>query len=186
MNILIRALRDCDIQTYRMCYSDAEFKHFIYGDKPIDIEESFCKLFKKKDDELEAYLVLYKDDKCDEAYKVVGFCIFLKHPEYPFEVRKETYAFNGGILPVYFNTGMGIFACASLLRLFFLRHPDSDLYASTFNDNVRSARMLMALGFERLQQCWYGKNHFIIDVKHFSGNDFVKRLMSRIALDLDI
>lgn len=186
MNILIRTLRDCDIHTYRMCYSNAEFKHFIYGDKPIDIEESFSKLVRKRGDDLEAYMVLYKEHKNDEAYRVVGFCNFLKHPEYPFEVRKETYTFNGGILPILFNTGMGIFACVALLKLFTIKHPYSDLYASTFHDNTRSAKMLMALGFERLQQCWYGKNHFILDAKLYMENDFVKRLISRIQLDFDV
>ena len=186
MNILIRALCDCDFQTYRTCYSNAEFKHFIYGDKPIDIEESFRNIVDKKNGELEAYLVLYKDSESNETYNVVGFCNFLKHPEYPFRIRKETYAFNGGILPIFFNTGMGIFACASLLKLFFLKHPDADLYASTFHYNSRSTKMLKALGFEQLQQCWYGKNHFLLDEYHFLDNDLAVRLLSRVQLEFDV
>ncbi len=183
MNIRIRPLTDCDIQTYRMCYRNAEFKHFIYGDKPVDIDESFFKLVGKKGNGMEAYLVLSKESNSDSAYSVVGFCSFMIRPKYPIKVRNNTYTFNGGILPLLFNTGMGIFACASLLRLFFTKHPDSDLYASTFSDNVRSSKMLMALGFEHSEQRLYGKNHFLLDAKHFFENDFVIRLMSHIQLD---
>lgn len=183
MNIKIRPLTDSDIQTYRICYGNAEFKHFIYGDKSINIDDSFSKLIGEKNNRTEAYLVLSKDGNSDSEYGVVGFCSFTMRQEYPIKISKETYTFNGGILPTLFNTGMGIFACASLLKLFFFKHLDSDLYASTFGDNIRSSRMLIALGFKQLGLHMYDKNHFLLDAKHFKENDFVIRLMSRMQLD---
>lgn len=185
MNILIRRMDANDINMYRLCYGDTEFKHFIYGDKPIDIDATFNKLLNEPNGNLESFVVLYKEVN-EDAYKYIGFCNFLKHPEYPFPINKETFAFNGGILPDFFNSGFGIYACVSLLKLYFVRHPKSDLYASTFQDNRRSAKMLTSMGFEQMSENWFCKNHFLLTSDNFYRSSFVNRLLSRITLYFEV
>lgn len=185
MKILIRKLGTNDMNMYRLCYENTEFKHFIYGDKPIDIDATFNKLLNETNGELESFVVLYNEGK-EDTYQYVGFCNFLKHPEYPFQISRETFAFNGGILPELFNSGFGIYACVSLLKLFFVRHPQSDLYASTFIDNRRSAKMLSSMGFEQMNENWFCKNHFLLSSDNFYSSSFVNRLLSRIALSFEL
>ena len=171
---------------YRLCYKNAEFKHFIYGDKSIDIDASFSKLLADSIQSIESYVVLYKAKNEDSVYTYVGFCNFLKHQKYPFETVVDTFAFNGGILPSLFNSGLGIYACVSLLKLFFERHPLSNLYASTFKYNFRSARMLSALGFNQMKEDWYVKNHFILTKENFNHSILSCHLLPRLNLVFEV
>lgn len=182
MKIGIRKLEEDDINIYQLCYKNDEFKRCIFGDKNIDVRCSFGKLLEDTKNGGENYIVLYNTSDIRPSFKVIGFCNFLKYDRYPFECPKETYAFNGGILPQFFNSGYGIYACVSMMTLFFYNHPDSLLYASTFHYNKRSTKMLLALGFERFPLMWYGKNHFVLDKICFSKNDFVSKILSRIEI----
>ena len=184
MRIRIRKLEEKDISIYQMCYANQEFKYCIFGHKDMDINNTFGKLIESTRNNGENYIILYSTSGNKCSFDVMGFCNFLKSDHYPFECSDEIYAFNGGILPLLFNTGYGLYACASMMYLFFQRHPDSLLYASTFNHNNRSTRMLMSLGFNRFPQMWYEKNHFILDNNCFKENDFVQKILSRIDIEV--
>lgn len=185
MNILIRSLQKEDLNIYKTCYSNSEFKHFIYGDKNIEIEDLFIRLLENANSHQESYVVFYNNDGLITTYNPVGFCNFLKYDYYPFEISKETFAINGGLQPILFNSGLGIFSCASLLHFFFLNHPNSDLYASAFEDNLRSAKMLCAFGFKQMEQTWYNKKHFILNHERFSNCKFSSNILSRITLVIE-
>jgi len=185
MNILIRNLQQGDFDIYKKCYSNTEFKKFMYGNKKIDIDDCFLKMLENARDNRESYVVFYSTDEQTTKYNIVGFCNFLKYDKYPFEVSRETFAINGGLLPSLFNKGIGIYSCVSILSLFFHKHPDSDLYASTFEDNIRSSKMLTAVGFEQLNQTWFQKNHFILDKRRFSCCNFSTHLLSRVNITLE-
>lgn len=182
MIIIIRALEKRDYYIYKSCYENHEFKHCIFGDKDIDVRNTFDALVDESNNNNEHYIVLYKTSETESSNNVIGFCNFLMYDRYPFEITQETYAFHGGILPALFNKGYGIYACASMIQLFFKKHPNSILYASTFNFNVRSVRMLTSLGFKLLPQKWYGKNHLTLEHIQFTQNPFALRVLSRINI----
>lgn len=185
MVIQIRRLQKYDIDFYRQCYSNSEFKRYIYGHKEIDVNDLFKKLLEGTSECCESYIVLLlnKHDMSTSPYSAIGFCNFQKREIYPFQIIKETFAISGGLTPSLINRGYGIYACASMIKLFFNTHQESLLYASTFDYNVRSAKMLTALGFRQLDQNWYGKKHFLLDRASFYYNSFVKKILSHIVVE---
>lgn len=182
MYIIIRDLNPEDIDIYKTCFSSKEFKCFIYGHKEIDVDSYFNEIINQTRFVTESYVVLYNMNEHMSGTCVVGFCNFVKYDKFPFEITKETFAINGGCLPCLFNKGVGVYACASVLYFFFARHRDSVLYASTFEENERSSKMLNALGFEQLCHHLYNKKHFVLGYESFNDCLFAKKVMSRINL----
>lgn len=186
MKIRIRKLDEEDVNIYQMYYANEEFKHCMFGPKDLDVNHVFDKLIESSRNDGENYIILYCTSDIEPSFDVIGFCNFLKYDYYPFECTDEVYGFNGGISPLLFNKGYGIYACASMVYLFFQKHPNTILYASTFNHNIRSTKMLVSLGFNRFSQMWYEKNHFVLDKNCFEKNKFVQKLLSRIDIDMCI
>lgn len=183
MYIKVKRLDKHDFHIYQNCYQNAEFKYYIYGKKDIDIKKTFEILLSISNNCGEYYAVSYKLNNDDSVYKDMGFCNFRQYEKYPFKTDQETYAINGGVLPELFNKGYGIYGCVSLVYLFFINHPLSLLYASTFSYNNRSSKMLSALGFKRLKESIYDKNHFIINKDDFMNNGFVTQILNNLILD---
>lgn len=185
MIIRIRHLQEHDFEFYYRCYANEEFKRCIYGHKNLEIKNLFEKLIDDNNGRCESYLVL-KNNVFNSSYITIGFCSFLIRDTYPFEVIQNTYTISGGLDPSIFNSGYGIYACVSMIKFFFEKHPKSLLYASTFDFNIRSTKMLTALGFKQFNQKWYGKNHFILDGNSFINNGFVERLLSHVVIEASL
>lgn len=139
MDFFIRHQELSDLELLENCLNDTEFITNIWGHRKISSDDFLCKY------SFDNY-VIGKQSNIDLP---LGFFIIKPHNIDSEELdRSSDYFFYGGIRPVLFNSGLGIFLCATALLFFFKMYPISNLYANVFMTNCRSKKMLLALGFK--------------------------------------
>lgn len=143
MNYFIRHPNSIDKEIFECCLNNTEFKTNIWGHKSITVDE---------------FLQNYSCDnyvigKLSNTEVTLGFFIIKPYNKDTARFNTDSnYFFYGGIRPILFNRGMGMYLCSAMLCFFFDMHPISNLYANVFITNSRSQRMLRAFGFKPIRK----------------------------------
>lgn len=132
MNLQIRYTISSDINLYERCVENTEFKLNLFGDN-FDIDEytSLKEPHKK-------FIVSKLEGQSAED---IGFCHF-------FYQGQDQYFISGGVLPKYFNSGIGLYACIAVISCMIANNPGIIVNTTVYKYNIRSMKMLFAIGFQ--------------------------------------
>jgi len=164
MKIQIRNTSTSDIILYRQCVENEEFKYNLFGnnlnlDAYTSIKEPHKKFVVSKIDNMKI------EDFC--------FCHF-------FYQEQEEYFISGGILPIFFNSGIGLYACVAVLSHMFTINHEIKINTTVYKYNQRSLRMLHAIGFQLFRE---EENLNVLKLTNYQfDNQFVNKIRKRIEL----
>ncbi|MDR2652511.1 MAG: hypothetical protein LBC68_09410 [Prevotellaceae bacterium] len=134
MKFQIRNTSANDINLYKQCIEDNEFRWNLYGNNVVKIEE--CTLYKGQH---KKFIVSKKGNGIIED---IGFCDFYCNEEI------EEYIYSGGVLAKFFNSGIGLYANVAVLSYMFTVDSNIVIKVYIYKYNQRSLKMAFAIGFQ--------------------------------------
>jgi len=166
MKLKIRNTLAKDIEFYRHCLDNTEFKYYLYGNDNVNLDEYLLA------EEPDMKFVILREKFDTSEY--VGFCHFYYH------YASHEYCVVGGISPELFNSGIGLYASVSILSYLFRLYPDMVIHSGVFKYNRRNIRMLSAIGFQNSEE---REDKLIMKItrQHFT-TEFVEKVMKRIEV----
>jgi len=134
MILQIRKTSKEDINFYKLCLENDEFRWNLYGNDNV---VNWDKFLSEEDKHLK--FVISKVE--NEITEDVAFAHFY--------YNQETYDYEsiGGIKPQYFNTGMGLYASIALSSYLFNENPNMIINTAVFKYNQRALKVWKAIGF---------------------------------------
>ncbi|MCM1502751.1 MAG: hypothetical protein NC115_08830 [Bacteroidales bacterium] len=173
-----KSIGDNYIDTYQNFFDNKEFRYLFWGHKPINISE----WLESNKDVYERYYVYVVKKSHLEQESYVGFFHIRPIPEnVKLMVAPDAHvSISGGLNPQLFNIGIGIYSCVAMIDYYFKKNPDKIIYASTFSYNMRSLKMLMGIGFIKLDCTLYDKNHVILTKTDFYNSSITKYTINRV------
>lgn len=171
MRFSIRRASIKDIDFYTECFRNQEFQYMLYHNAPLNINR------------LEHYITNNgKDLKFigsindgNGFLKDVGFAHF-----YYKEINAYTYV--GGVLPMYFNHGYGVYASIAMLSLIYELIPNIKITTGIYKHNPRSLKVDLAKGFTITSET--DEKWFLKLTKDGFNNDFVRRIKDKLTYQL--
>lgn len=121
-----------DLSTYTACLDNPEFSEMLYRGEHVNLKKYLSD--SPGDYKFVGHLVTPAERK------PIGFAHFY---------GRENNVFNylGGIVPEYFNSGVGLYASVGVLSTFFSIVPNASIITGIYKFNDRSLKVDLALGF---------------------------------------
>ena len=121
-----------DLNTYTACLDNPEFSEMLYRGELVNLKKYLSD--SQGDYKFVGHLVTPAERK------PIGFAHFY---------RRENNVFNylGGIVPYFFNSGVGLYASVGVLSTFFSIVPNASIITGIYKFNERSLKVDLALGF---------------------------------------
>ncbi len=163
-NLIFCNPKDSDFPNYKACLENDEFKRMLYGGQRFDINR-----FLKKEKNILKYSVFSSNGI------FIGFVqLFYK--------QNNQASFLGGVLPIFFNSGLGLKACVCILDYIF-RKGIMEVITGVYFYNLRSLKMLKAIGFTETSLI-QDKVILTLEKTRFNDNDFNKNILDRIRYEI--
>lgn len=163
MKFLIRKPSPIDIGLYSQCFSDSEFMLMVYPGERININNYISTNSTDLKYVISAFF--------ERGFTDIGFAHF-------YYERESEYTYVGGILPTFFNQGIGVYASVAVLKHLYDKRQNLLIRTGVYKYNVRSFKMLKALGF-RITKETASKKILELTKKQFE-NSFASQLNLRI------
>ena len=169
MRFVFRKTSFEDIVLYRKCFIDEEFRYMLYCRNAINPD---C---------LERYVAENGTDlkfvgaleMADGALCDIGFAHF-------YHKDNGAYTYVGGVLPAYFNSGIGVYASVAMISLLYeIKATDLVVTTGVYKYNMRSVRLLKAIGFVGVDET---ADKFILRLTNERfNNGLVARIKERLS-----
>lgn len=168
MEFLFRPTTDEDFDLYLRCFKNEEFQNMMYYNSPIKV--LYLKDYIAQNDK--DFKLICSVKKFDRSIINLGFV----HIYYKSE---NLYSYVGGILPQYFNSGLGLYASAAMLSYLTSKYNSWKIQTTIYKHNIRSLKIHLRLGFKIISD---ESNRFCMELTPNSfRNDFSMSISSRIT-----
>ncbi len=130
MKLFFRIVSADDKNMYQDCFRNSEFYTMLFGQTRLNIDKM-----------LSVEKGAYKFSLFSEDGDFLGFSQF-------FHKDGDIFSFIGGISPIYFNSGLGVYGSVCIIDFLFNSIGAKGIITGVFKYNTRSLRMLNAIGFK--------------------------------------
>lgn len=170
MNFVFRPSTIDDYQLYESCLDNREFLFMLYNGEHIDINQYIRK-------ETNVIKLISLLDTSQGLVKI-GFCHFYH------KIGTNQYTFVGGIKPLLFNKGLGLYSSVAILNCLFQSSLQKlEIKSGVYKHNPRSSRMLKSIGF-KLSASGHDKYVLTLNSADFY-NDFVQKILSKVTGEIE-
>lgn len=166
MNIYIRPSTINDSDFYMKCFTNKEFVEMLCYHEEWNIDDY---LKNEKDD-----IHVICSTEIGNRTQDICFAHFINN-------GGNCFTIIGGVLPNYFNSGIGVLCGAAAIFYFFESHRNHTLIGGVFFHNERSLRMQMALGFKKIRE-QKGRHILQLTENDFRYNSFTNRILRDINI----
>lgn len=171
MHFSFRRTSAKDIDFYIECFRNEEFQFMLYHNDPLNVNS------------LERYIadngkdIKFIGSIMDEEgnLKDVGFAHF-------YHKEENAYTYVGGVHPIYFNHGYGVYASIAMLSLIYDLYPKVKITTGIYKHNQRSLKADLAIGFTIT--CETDEKWLLELTKEGFNNDFVRRVKLKMKYQL--
>lgn len=154
-----------DIHLYEQCLNSHEFTYMLYHGEQVNVSKYIAD--NKQD---RKFIVSIKST----LNRDIGFAHF-------YRIKDNTYSYVGGLLPSLFNSGLGLYASIAILSYMFEENSNYIFTTGVYNDNIRSLKMVRALGFSE-KACLEDKTILCLDYRAFN-NELTTLIKHRISYE---
>lgn len=171
MQFAFRRTSSADIDFYKECFCNEEFRYMLYCNEPIN--ENRLERYVMNNGKDMKFICSIKDEY--DNLKDIGFAHFYYKEE-------NAYSYVGGVRPCYFNHGYGVSASIAMLSLIYDLNPNIKISTGVYKYNQRSLKADLAIGFtiiNEIDEKWILKL-----TKDAFNNDFVKRVKLKMKYQL--
>lgn len=153
-----------DIDIYTTCLNNPEFSEMLYKGEHVSLRKYLSNT--PGDYKFVGHIVTPSERK------PIGFAHFYGR-------GNSIFNYLGGIVPEYFNSGVGLYASVGMLSTFFNIVPNASIITGIYKFNERSLKVDLALGFILERET---EEKWILSLKP-SGfqNAFTDKILRRIT-----
>lgn len=126
-----------DLPLYKHCFANDEFHYMLYNREPINIDRY---VNHGKDD----FVFVCSIKNAQNNFVDFGFVHFYYKEE-------NNYTYVGGLIPEYFNSGLGVYTSIAILDYMFRQIDELVITTGVFKYNIRSLKMLKKMGFSQIK-----------------------------------
>lgn len=153
-----------DLPLYKHCFANDEFHYMLYNRKPINIDRY---VNHGKDD----FVFICSIKNTQDSFVDFGFAHFYYKEE-------NNYSYVGGLIPEYFNSGLGVYTSIAILDYMFSQIDKLVITTGVFKHNFRSLKMLKKMGFCQIKDV--GDKEILKLTASTFNNQFTKHLKQNI------
>jgi RimJ/RimL family protein N-acetyltransferase len=153
-----------DLPLYKHCFANDEFHYMLYNREPINIDRY---VNHGKDD----FVFICSIKNTQDSFVDFGFVHFYYKEE-------NNYTYVGGLIPEYFNSGLGVYTSIAILDYMFSQIDKLVITTGVFKHNIRSLKMLNKMGFYQIKE--NNNKHILKLTKDEFNNNFVKHIRKKI------
>ncbi|MDR0973026.1 MAG: hypothetical protein LBM61_03465 [Prevotellaceae bacterium] len=166
MKIAIRNTSASDILFYKKCFDNDEFHWNLYGNDCVNLEK-----YLSVEDKHYKFII----SKVGEyGVEDIAFCHFY------YNWQTNDYGSLGGIIPKYFNTGIGLYVSVAMFAYMFKYDANLIFRTGVFKYNQRALKAWSSIGFKPTEET-DSKIIMKLTFAQFE-NQFVKYVLGRITL----
>lgn len=153
-----------DLPLYKHCFANDEFHYMLYNREPINIDRY---VNHGKDD----FVFICSIKNTQDSFVDFGFVHFYYKEE-------NNYTYVGGLIPEYFNSGLGVYTSIAILDYMFNQIDKLVITTGVFKHNIRSLKMLKKIGFCQIKDV--GDKEILKLTASTFNNQFTKHLKQNI------
>jgi RimJ/RimL family protein N-acetyltransferase len=168
MKFQIRNTSAKDIDFYKHCLDNSEFRWNLYGK---DNAVNWDKFLSNEEKSFKFVISKIETNKVED----VAFCHFY------YNRCSNDFGSIGGVAPKFFNSGMGLYAGVVAFSFLFESNSDYIFRTAVFKYNQRALKAWEAIGFKPIDET----SEKIILINNYAQfyNEFVCRILKRIKIN---